>query len=176
VARVRRMGPPRRFRSHAYLPGLRTSEDQDRKENKKEKTRGTRATCTAGEVTCWARQRHHQRGRQLSPVAPQSLVLLIFRSIPFRDNLLSRLGTIRGYVGAAKENSSKLGVRGVCCCVSQRSCNCITGLARGRSGQFLTNAMRRAIAGCQMNLGVFITSPWRGGNPNVNSVEEGCGS
>lgn len=78
-----------------------------------------------------------QRGRQLSPVAPQSLVLLDLQgcSIPFRDNLLSRLGTIRGYVGAAKENSSKLGVRGVCCCVSQsqRFCNCITGSGKIRS-------------------------------------------
>lgn len=36
------MGPPRRFRSHAYLPGLRTSEDQDHKENREE-TRGALA-------------------------------------------------------------------------------------------------------------------------------------
>ena len=77
--------------------------------------------------------------------------------MPFRDNSLSRLGTARGYLMWARERSetSQLGVRGMCCCVSESGPgreNDRVIVSQGWLGedpvQCLTKAMRRATAGC----------------------------
>jgi len=75
-----------------------------------------------GDTTCGLHG-HNRAGKCRQQLhSPQAMVFFwIIRSMPFRDNSLSRLGTVRGYLMWARVRSetSQLGVRGMCCCVSQ---------------------------------------------------------